>query len=184
MWSHWQNFPKCAILVQLYNIRPKITFHFMVLIAVLVVCNVTVASLNPILLHGNRSQLVHIHLNHVPYFLCWSCICVHDKNSLYFELSISLLSCLTDIWSPVWASLGSFMKLMTLPHVPVHMYYPGICLLHHHHWIHHQDLHMATNMTLAHMLTYCLQKILGRYLFWLLQDIFPNNYSQMVLTWW
>ena len=77
-WSHWKHFSEYATLLQLYNLPPKTTFHCTVLGTLLVVSNVPPASVHPIIIHGNRVILVHIHLYQVQFSLCWPSRCLID----------------------------------------------------------------------------------------------------------
>ena len=43
---------------------------------------------------------------------------------------------------------------------------------------------MATNKTLVHIPTYCLQNLPGRYLLLSIQAICPEYFSTMILSWW
>ena len=79
------------------------------------------------------------------------------------------------------------MEPIPLPPVNDHPGPIGLWLLHHlthQHWIHYQDLYLATNPTLAHMTTWCLLLLPSRPLFWSLQEIFPGYFSPTVLPWW
>ena len=155
--SHWQKI-QCAILLYLSNLRPKTKFHFKVLGAFLVVSDVPSSLVKSIIPHGNRIWLDHIQLYQVPFSMCWPYICAPDKNILYFELSMSLLSCLSNIWSPVLSSSVSYVYLIPL-HVRDNKGYPDIWLLHHlihQHWSHYQALYLTKNHILVHMHTWCL----------------------------
>ena len=77
--THWQYFSKCAVLLHISNLQPEMTFHCTLIGIVLVVSDVPPALIQPIIPHGNRIELVHIHLYQVPFSMCWPCRCVIDE---------------------------------------------------------------------------------------------------------
>ena len=86
-------FSKCAILIHLYDIQPKMTFHCPVLGAVVVVSDVPPASVYPIIPYGYYILLVHINLYQLLFSLCWSCRCALDEKELIlwtFNFTLSL----------------------------------------------------------------------------------------------
>ena len=94
------------------------------------------------------------------------------KKILSFDFSISILICLSALWSPVWASLSSCVELIPFPSVTDHPGYTGLCVLNHlnyQHWSHYQALYLNTNQTLVHVPTCYIKTMLNRPLFWLTQ---------------
>ena len=98
--SHWKHCPKCAILLHLSNIRPKMKSHCTVMGAILVVTDIPQAYVYSIIPHVNGIRLVHTHMYQVPFGLCWTWCYVLDEKSLLFEHSILIFGCLSALWSP------------------------------------------------------------------------------------
>ena len=74
-----ETFSKCAILIHLYNIRPEITLHFMVLGAFLVVSDVPPEPVQPMIINDNKVRMSHNHLYKIPFSLCRTFRCLFDK---------------------------------------------------------------------------------------------------------
>ena len=142
---------------------------------------------HPILYHVNRIRLVHNHLYQVPFILYRPCRYVLDEKEItlwYFNIT---LICISALWSTYLILLGSWVDMIPLPPITGHPGSTGIWLffqLKHHLWSHYQDMHLDISMTLVRITTCCIQPLLGRTLLWLLQAIYPEGCSPMVLTWW
>ena len=83
---------------------------------ILILSEISPEMLHPIVPHGNRVCAVHVHLNQVPFNLCWpSRYLINEKELIFFSFSANFqLDQCSEIflYEPPWVSLWNWYHLL------------------------------------------------------------------------
>ena len=66
-WSNWQHLSQSTVLILRSYLRPKAAPNSGIYILVLILSDLSSATIHPIVTHGHLVRLVHIHLDHIPF---------------------------------------------------------------------------------------------------------------------